>query len=106
MLLSSNMDTFCPVVNGLSIEYGDIRRHKRVCAMRSEQEWISRVQGILKAELKRRNLTYRQLAERLEAIGVHDTELNIKNKISRGGFTAVFFVQCLVAIGCQALDLR
>lgn len=57
------------------------------------------------ARAQRRNLTYRQLAERLEAIGVHNTELNIKNKISRGGFTAVFFVQCLLAIGAHTVQL-
>ena len=70
-----------------------------------DKEWQDRVKGILKAELKRRNLSYKQLAERLEALGVHETERNINNKISRGGFTAVFFVQCLVAIGCQQLRL-
>jgi hypothetical protein len=38
-------------------------------------------------------------------MGIAETELNIKNKISRGGFTAVFFVQCLEAIGCHTLRL-
>ena len=61
-----------------------------------DKEWADRVKGILKAELKRRNISYRQLAQRLEAMGIHETERNINNKISRGGFTAVFFVQCLV----------
>lgn len=70
-----------------------------------DKEWADRVKGILKAELKRRNVSYRQLVERLEEIGIHETERNINNKISRGGFTAVFFVQCLVAIGVQRLDL-
>ncbi|MDA1132547.1 MAG: DUF6471 domain-containing protein [Proteobacteria bacterium] len=55
---------------------------------------------------KRRNVGYRELVERLEAIGVHDSEANIRNKISRGGFTAVFFVQCLVAIGAHTLRLE
>ena len=64
-----------------------------------DKDWQDRVKGMLKAELKRRNLSYKDLAEKLAAIGVQDTELNIKNKISRGGFTAVFFVQCLEAIG-------
>lgn len=58
-----------------------------------------------KAELKRRNLSYTDLVEKLGAKGVVDSELNIKNKISRGGFTAVFLVQCLEAIGCQSLRL-
>jgi hypothetical protein len=71
-----------------------------------DKEWSDRVKGILKAELKRRNISYRQLAERLEAMGIHETERNINNKISRGGFTAAFFVQCLQAIGCTTLHLE
>jgi Domain of unknown function (DUF6471) len=71
-----------------------------------EQGWQDRVKGLLKAELKRRNVSYRGLAEKLAEFGVHETEANIKNKISRGGFTAVFFVQCLVAIGCTTLRLE
>ena len=71
-----------------------------------DKEWADRVKGILKAELKRRNVSYKELAERLESLGVHETERNINNKISRGGFTAVFFVQCLMAIGCTNLRLE
>ena len=71
----------------------------------NETEWQSRVKGLLKAELKRRNLGYKELAEKLAALGVEDTERNIANKISRGGFTAVFLVQCLEAIGAKELRL-
>ena len=71
-----------------------------------DKDWQDRVKGILKAELKRRNTGYRELAEKLGALGIRETEANIKNKISRGGFTAVFFVQCLVAIGCRNLILE
>ena len=71
----------------------------------ADKEWQDRVKGILKSELKRRNLSYKQLSEKLWEIGLQETELNIKNKISRGGFTAVFFVQCLVAIGAQNISL-
>ena len=73
--------------------------------MAKDKAWEDRVKGLLKAELKRRNIGYRELAGRLESIGVKDSERNIANKISRGGFTAVFLVQCLVAIGCQTLRL-
>ena len=71
----------------------------------ADTDWQARVKGILKSELKRKGLSYRDLAEKLDAIGVKDSELNIKNKISRGGFTAAFFVQCLVAIGVQTVRL-
>ncbi|MDX7953528.1 DUF6471 domain-containing protein [Lichenihabitans sp. Uapishka_5] len=70
-----------------------------------EEKWDTRVKGILKAELKRRGVTYAQLAEKLAAVGVHDNERNIRNKIARGSFTAVFFVQCLAAIGASEVRL-
>jgi hypothetical protein len=70
-----------------------------------DKEWQDRVKGLLKAELARRNIGYRDLAEKLTAMGIPESEANIKNKISRGGFTAVFLVQCLIAIGCFHLRL-
>lgn len=70
-----------------------------------ENEWQARVKAILKAELKRKGVTYAGLVERLAAIGVVDSEPNIRNKLARGKFTAVFFIQCLEAIGTQSLRL-
>lgn len=69
-------------------------------------DWAERAKGLLKAELKRRNVGYRELAEKLTADGFPETERNIANKISRGGFTAAFFIQCLSVIGCTALRLE
>ena len=71
-----------------------------------EKEWEDRVKGLLKAELKRRNVTYAELVGRLADIGVMDSEPNIRNKISRGKFTAVFLVQCLTAIRATELQQR
>jgi hypothetical protein len=70
-----------------------------------EDVWAERAKGLLKAELKRRNVGYRELAEKLSAQGTPETERNIANKISRGGFTAAFLIQCLEAIGCSSLRL-
>lgn len=74
--------------------------------MAKNVEAEERVKGLLKAELKRRGIGYRELAEKLTTLGTPETERNIANKISRGGFTAAFFVQCLSAIGCQTLRLE
>jgi len=68
-------------------------------------DWTARVKGMLKAELKRRNIGYRELAKRLEPLGVKESERNIANKIARGSFTAVFLIQCLEAIGVKKLRL-
>jgi len=70
-----------------------------------DKEWEGRVKGVLKAEPKRRNVTYAELVGRLADIGVMDSEPNIRNKISRGEFGAVFLVQCLPAIGVSEIRL-
>lgn len=73
--------------------------------MASEQDWHERAKGLLKAEMKRRNLTYDQLSERLAAIGIQDSGRNLRNKVSRGGFSAAFLLQCLRAVGCTTVHL-
>jgi hypothetical protein len=73
--------------------------------MMADTEWESKVKGLLKAELKRKNVSYAQLVEKLAAVGVVDSEPNVRNKLSRGKFTAVFLVQCLEAIGASSLRL-
>lgn len=64
-----------------------------------------RAKNILRSELKRRGLGYKQLATALSELGVSETDRNLANKISRGSFTAAFFLQCLEAIGCKELRL-
>jgi hypothetical protein len=70
------------------------------------QEYEEKAKNLLKAELKRRGIGYRELAEKLASLGVAETERNLANKISRGGFTAAFFVQCLDAIGAKDVRLN
>lgn len=71
----------------------------------ADTEWEARVKGLLKAELKRRNVSYAQLVDKLAEIGVVDSEPNIRNKLSRGKFSAVFLIQALEAIGAQEIRL-
>jgi Domain of unknown function (DUF6471) len=68
-------------------------------------EYEEKAKNLLKGELKSRGVTYGQLVEKLAALGVVETERNLNNKISRGGFTAAFMVQCLVAIGGREIRL-
>ncbi|MEP7240232.1 MAG: DUF6471 domain-containing protein [Devosia sp.] len=69
------------------------------------QEWEERAKNLLKGELKRRGVTYAQLAEKLAGLDIHETERNLNNKISRGGFSAAFLLQCLKAVGSEQLRL-
>lgn len=71
----------------------------------TETEWERLLSGLLKAELKLQGLSYADLVQKLAAIGVDEKEANIANKLSRGRFSAVFFAQCLQAIGSKRLKL-
>ena len=73
--------------------------------MKTETEWVEDTKRLLRAEMTRRGVTYEELSERLAAIGVQDTAVNLRNKIARGRFSATFLIQCLAAIGARALRL-
>lgn len=73
--------------------------------MPDQTEWETRVANLLKAELKRKGVTYAQLVDKLADIGVEEKEANIKNKLSRGKFSAAFMVQCLEAIGLKEVRI-
>lgn len=69
------------------------------------REYEERAKNLLKAELKRKGMSYADLAARLAELGVQETERNLANKISRGGFTAAFLLQCLQAIDAKSVQL-
>ena len=73
--------------------------------MKELPDWERRVQTLLKVELAKRSLTYKQLSEKLAEIGVQESEPNIRNKLSRGTFSAVFLIQCLAAMGVKTMDV-
>ena len=72
--------------------------------MPQRTDWEAKARGILRSEMAKQNVTYSQLLERLESIGVQEDERNLRNKVSRGKFTAAFMLQCLTAMDVS--DLR
>jgi hypothetical protein len=71
----------------------------------ADVDWTAHIKGILRAQMARHHVSYKDLVDKLAAIGVDETEANLRNKVSRGSFTAAFFIQCLVAIGTHTLRL-
>ncbi|MBU3695432.1 DUF6471 domain-containing protein [Dechloromonas sp.] len=67
--------------------------------------WENEARLLLKAEIVRRGVTYGVLAKRLQAMGVHDSVRSIANKMSRGTFSFVFFLQCMKALGAKSVTL-
>ncbi len=73
--------------------------------MVGEKVWQEQLKRRLKAELKRKSITYGALAARLTAMGSPESEANLANKISRGSFSAAFLLQCLNAMGCTNISV-
>lgn len=73
--------------------------------MPDKTDWEMNAANLLKAELKRKGVTYAQLVDKLAEIGVDEKEVNVRNKLSRGKFTAAFLLQCLEAIGAKSISL-
>lgn len=68
--------------------------------MPTEDEYAERVKRLLRAEMVRKGMSYEQMAERLTASGMPETAVNLRNKVSRGKFTAAFLLAT-----CEALEL-
>ncbi|MGO9173565.1 MAG: DUF6471 domain-containing protein [Rhodomicrobium sp.] len=72
----------------------------------TEEELATRTSRYIKAELKRANVTYAELARRLEGHGVKgETENSIKSKLKRGTFAATFLLATLAALELEGLRL-
>jgi hypothetical protein len=68
--------------------------------------WEERAKRFLKAELKRADVSYLELAKRLKKHGLEETEASIANKLSRGTFAATFFLAALVALEVEGIRLE
>jgi hypothetical protein len=71
-----------------------------------DEVWNDKAKGMLRAEMTRRGISYKDMADRLAKIGIDEKEANLRNKVSRGGFSAAFFVACLTALGCANLRIE
>jgi hypothetical protein len=70
-----------------------------------EREWMGRSSRFLKAELKRADVTYEELAHRLRDYGLDETKHSVAAKIGRGTFPAAFFFAVMKAIGRETVSL-
>jgi hypothetical protein len=73
--------------------------------MAKVKSWEDRARLYLKAEIKRADITYEELAKRLKKHGLEETEASIANKLSRGTFAATFFLATIVALELEGINL-
>lgn len=72
----------------------------------TEKESIEFVKSCLKQEMSKRDLTYSQMVDKLNELGINETFGGFRNKMSRGTFSASFFIQCLSMLGCKNVKLE
>lgn len=74
---------------------------------KTEDEIAERVSRYIKAELKRADVTYEELAKRLKKHGLpNESADSIKAKLKRGTFAATFFLACLAALELEGVVLE
>jgi len=65
----------------------------------------NKTKRLLKSELVKRGVSNSELAFLLSGVGIEETKSSIDSKISRGTFSATFFIQSLMVIGCSKIEL-
>jgi hypothetical protein len=73
---------------------------------KTEAEIADRAARFLKAELKRADVTYEELARRLKNHGLSETRDSIAAKLKRGTFAATFLLGCLAALELEGINLQ
>lgn len=72
----------------------------------NEKKLAGKASRFLKAEMKRAGVTYTELAKRLEAHGLHETEASITSKLARGSFAATFMLAVVAALEMDGVRLE
>ena len=70
-----------------------------------EKEWADKTRRFIKAELKRAGVSYKELAERLNAHGLEETETSITSKLARGTFAASFLLAVITVLELEGIQL-
>lgn len=73
---------------------------------KTEREWAERAVRHVKAELKRADMTYEDLAEKLKKHGFTESKASIANKLARATMSAHFFLASMVAMGRDEICLE
>lgn len=73
----------------------------------TEKEIADRTARFIKAELKRANMTYAELADKLKEHGLtEETAASIKSKLARGTFAATFLIGVIAALELEGVRLE
>ena len=70
------------------------------------KEWCEEARLVLRMEMMRKGVSYKQLEKGLRAMGIDCDHKMLSTKISRGGFSFVFFLQCMYAMDVEYIRIQ
>lgn len=69
-------------------------------------KWKVEAKRVLKYEMRIRGVSNKELVRKLkDVVDIEETERSIVNKVTRGAFSAAFFLQCMRAMDVKTLDV-
>lgn len=68
-------------------------------------EYEDRAKSLLRFAMSQRGVGVEELAERLNNMGIEISAGGVANKISRGGFSSMFLMQCMDALEINLVTL-
>ena len=73
--------------------------------------WHREATNVLKAAIERKGVAYKSLADRLDKLGIQEDGKEqdvraLRNKINRGSYSFIFYLQCLHALGYTESDFE
>lgn len=72
-----------------------------------KHDWEIAAKGLLKSEMIHREFDYNRLSLHMQKLGFQNVSANnLKSKINRGSFSAAFFIQALIAMGCEEINIK
>ena len=74
--------------------------------MTSPVDWQREARRLLRAQMALADVDYKGLARALERVGLDENPKALSNKINRGTFSFVFFLQCMAALKVGEVKLR
>ena len=64
------------------------------------------IRRVIRSQMAAKAVEYRELAARLEALGVHQSESNLRSKVNNGSLGAQLFLYVLLALGVRSLSME
>lgn len=74
--------------------------------VRGKDPWCQLAAQIIKDLMYLKRVDYQRLSRMLVGVGVDENPRQVSNKISRGKFSLVFFLQCLKALEVDGFEVN